>query len=815
MRKNFYNISNFFYKTNSERFKFLFFVLTDSFGRGTKINNRKKFLSVLIIFLLAQSLLSLVNIAQVSGQLMITLKWRASAGTGSTWLGPLAADLNNDGKMEIVISGLTGQTAALDPETGGVIWSVPYGGDHVPMEIVDLNNDGFLEIVMCPQYVNGVVSKGVMVLHGCNGSIWWYNTQAAGKGTYVAVADINDDDYLEIFSAFPGLVTALTYDGRIFAKTYTYYTCSGGMSIGDTDFDGVFEVYLGERSESYPSYPSGGRGLRAFWADNLTERWSYPEILCSSQVPVLADVDKDGDLEIIIQYQRGGGGIGVFNTDGSVNTYNGKYRKSINIGYQCHSNGPVADVDADGNLELISCGDAHGNWYPPKIWDLVDWTLDATLPFTSMEPPGVVDIDGDGKLEIVAPNEKNITIFKYNQNTKNYDSIYAISLPRAHPFFIAQDIDGDGYLELVFNQYNSWISIYDTNTLAPTPLPRSERYFYSEYRTRVPVYLPPPDQSPRIVEFSPADGATNVLFSLSELSFKLIDYQNELMSYTVTTNPDIGSASGINVPNGKIIVPVRGLAPSTTYTCTVTAADGKSTTKRTFIFYTEGTASLTISTTPVGTGSVIKNPDKATYAYGERVQLTAVATDPLVYKLSKWGDDLAWMGSNNPATIIMDGDKSVTAEFTKIQYTLSISISPTGSGSVTLNSTGPYYYGDAVELTAVPNTGWSFFNWTRDLTGNQNPATIIINGNKRVTANFVEETPVEYVLSVSVEGSGSVTKSPDKPAYSAGTEVTLTAVAADGWVFDHWVGDLSGSANPATITVDSAKLVTAVFVEET
>ncbi|MCW4007336.1 MAG: DUF2341 domain-containing protein, partial [Candidatus Bathyarchaeota archaeon] len=93
--------------------------------------------------------------------------------------------------------------------------------------------------------------------------------------------------------------------------------------------------------------------------------------------------------------------------------------------------------------------------------------------------------------------------------------------------------------------------------------------------------------------------------------------------------------------------------------------------------------------------------------------------------------------------------------------------------------------------------------------------TITVDSAKLVTAVFVEETPVEYVLSVSVEGSGSVTKSPDKPAYSAGTEVTLTAVAADGWVFDHWVGDLSGSANPATITVDSAKLVTAVFVEET
>ncbi|MEM2780973.1 MAG: VCBS repeat-containing protein, partial [Candidatus Bathyarchaeia archaeon] len=355
--------------------------------------------------------MSFIDIAQVFGySLSIKLKWRANVGTGSTWLGPYAADLNNDGKMEIVISGLTGKTAALDPETGEVLWSVPYGGDHVPMEILDLNKDGFLEIVMCPQYVNGSTARGVMVLHGINGSIWWYNKKAAGKGTYIGVADINADGYLEIFSAYPGLVTALTYDGRIFASTYTYYTCYGGISVGDTDFDGVFEVYLGERSESYPSYPSGGRGLRAFWANNLTEIWAHPDILCSSQAPALADVDKDGDLEIIILHQRGG--IAVINTDGSVNTYKNKYRKQLSISGlpNGHDNPPIADLDGDGNLELITCSDANHNPTQPKIFDLVEWKIDATLPYPCMHPPGLADVDGDGKWEILDCNLQNVTI---------------------------------------------------------------------------------------------------------------------------------------------------------------------------------------------------------------------------------------------------------------------------------------------------------------------------------------------------------------------------------------------------------------------
>jgi len=547
---------------------------------------QRKLLSLILIGLILEGFISFVDVTHVFAQHpSIMLKWIANAGTGSTWMGPLAADLNNDGLMEIVITGKNG-IAALDPLNGSVIWSQPYGGDHVPFEIVDLNKDGIPEIVMCPQYINGS-SGGVLALHGNNGSVYWYNPNAYGKGTYIAVADINADGYPEIYSVRPGGISALTYDGRIFASTWTYYSCWGGLTIGDTDFDGVFELYLGERSDWYPSYPSGGRGLRAFWADNLTEIWCKPKILCSSQAPVLADVDKDGDLEIIILNQRGG--IAVFNTDGSVNTYKGIYRYDLRIpGLTAHSNPPVADLDDDGNLELITCGVAsHRTFYPPKIWDLVEWKLDATLPFPSDEPPGVADVDGDGKLEIINCNPQNVTIFKYNSATKDYDIIYTIPIAMAHPFSIAQDIDDDGKLELVFNLHNSWVYVYDVEAPAPTPKPRSGLYFYSQYRRRVSVYVPPPGpQAPKITEISPNDGAANVPVWLSQLSFKLTDYQCDPMNYTVITNPDIGSASGINVSKGKIIVPVSSLTYSTTYTWTVTATDGAYTTTKNFTFTT-------------------------------------------------------------------------------------------------------------------------------------------------------------------------------------------------------------------------------------
>ena len=73
----------------------------------------------------------------------------------------------------------------------------------------------------------------------------------------------------------------------------------------------------------------------------------------------------------------------------------------------------------------------------------------------------------------------------------------------------------------------------------------------------------------------------------------------------------------------------------------------------------------------------------------------------------------------------------------------SLTISTFGSGSVSLNATGPYRSGDAIQLTAVPAINWSFRYWTGNLTGSANPATLLMNSNLSVTANFA--LPTLYV----------------------------------------------------------------------
>ena len=70
-----------------------------------------------------------------------------------------------------------------------------------------------------------------------------------------------------------------------------------------------------------------------------------------------------------------------------------------------------------------------------------------------------------------------------------------------------------------------------------------------------------------------------------------------------------------------------------------------------------------------------------------------------------------------------------------------------------------------------------------------------------------------YTLTTNVVGSGSVAKNPDQATYGSGAVVTLTATPAAGWSFAGWSGDLTGSANPQTITMNANKVVTATFTQ--
>jgi uncharacterized repeat protein (TIGR02543 family) len=140
------------------------------------------------------------------------------------------------------------------------------------------------------------------------------------------------------------------------------------------------------------------------------------------------------------------------------------------------------------------------------------------------------------------------------------------------------------------------------------------------------------------------------------------------------------------------------------------------------------------------------------------------------------------------------------------QYTLTTSVSPEGAGAVS-PANGTYDEGIELTLNAEPTSGYRFDHWSGDASGTSSSVTITIDAEKSLTAHF----KAQYTLTTSVSPEGAGTVLPASGAYDEGAAVTLTAEPAEGYIFDYWDGDVSGSAATTPLSMDSNKSVTAHF----
>ena len=143
-------------------------------------------------------------------------------------------------------------------------------------------------------------------------------------------------------------------------------------------------------------------------------------------------------------------------------------------------------------------------------------------------------------------------------------------------------------------------------------------------------------------------------------------------------------------------------------------------------------------------------------------------------------------------------------------YTLTVN--NTGSGTVTLDpAIGPYVRGQVVTMIATADANNKFTGFSGDMTAMSKIATIVMDGNKTVSANFVGTA--QYNLTINVVGAGSVLTNPvNTGVYDAGTVVSLNAIATTGYLFSDYSGDLTSGTNPSTITMDGNKTITATFI---
>ncbi len=184
-----------------------------------------------------------------------------------------------------------------------------------------------------------------------------------------------------------------------------------------------------------------------------------------------------------------------------------------------------------------------------------------------------------------------------------------------------------------------------------------------------------------------------------------------------------------------------------------------------------------------------------TYNFNTMATLTAVAE--YGYHFTQWSDGV----TDNPRTVTVQNSATYTAQFEINSYILTVQSSNPAIG--TTSGGGSYNYLTPVNITANPNAGYHFTQWSDGNT--DNPRLVSVTQNATYTAQFAINSYAVGVQSSntnmgSVSGSGT---------YNHNSTATLTATAYYGYHFVQWQD--GNTQNPRTVVVTDSAQYTAEF----
>lgn len=130
-------------------------------------------------------------------------------------------------------------------------------------------------------------------------------------------------------------------------------------------------------------------------------------------------------------------------------------------------------------------------------------------------------------------------------------------------------------------------------------------------------------------------------------------------------------------------------------------------------------------------------------------------------------------------------------------YTLAVNANDGGYVSVSPLAEC-YEAGTQVVITATPYENYEFVTWSDGNTENVRIITMIQDMVLRAT--FVEEQKEQFTLTLTAGEGGTVTKAPDQPSYDAGSVVTITAQANEGFEFVSWSDGDKNNVRHITLT---------------
>ena len=366
-------------------------------------------------------------------------------------------DIDGDGRREFLYGARTTDTLnMLDAATGKVTWSKPVKGEQHHLFALDINQDGTFELL------STVGKPGLLYVLDPSGAI--LNTWDSGDwkiGNSPVVIDTDRDGVLEgYFGTRDKYLVQFDLRGfQSLKRRHSWSQCGCNTSAMDVDHDGVWDLFAGSGDDQ-----AGGKGvLHRYRPASLETVWSYKsDDNASSADPVLADIDGDGEVEVIKSVDNYGhdephDAVYAFKTDGTL-----MWRVA---GLSGEDSPNVADLDGDGSVEIVGmtfggevyCLDERGGFKWRK--DLRPNIDDSAHTYMT---PILCDLDGDRQLEILAmttgayfegpPENTNGTangiLFALAADGTVLDS-FDVGGPRFFMEAFVTNLDDDPYLEVV------------------------------------------------------------------------------------------------------------------------------------------------------------------------------------------------------------------------------------------------------------------------------------------------------------------------------------------------------------------------------
>lgn len=359
---------------------------------------------------------------------------------------------------------------ALDPQAcgGSGCWT-----NH--LRVTDLDGDGDLDILLVnyADFFSGGDDGEPLVVYENDGSGNFTNVSGAAVGNYVgalrqvAVGDVDGDGDVDLYAPSgngDAHVLFINDGGGVFteeaaARLPTSYPRGAAARMGDVDGDGDLDIFA---ADGYATNgPPFGRLYLNDGAGTFSEAaGAIPTSIAGQDIDdvELVDVDRDFDLDLVVNAHAGGIGALWLNDGQGQFSAGGTLAPPATSNF--HYNVTPCDVDGDGDLDLwidniggdfteqLQINDGQGNF--------TDETSARVSGNPGSDDNGIVcvDIEGDGDLDAVVVSLGTPERLLVNDGTGNFTFVSGKFPGPTNCTLWGEfgDLNGDGRLDLVTGQ---------------------------------------------------------------------------------------------------------------------------------------------------------------------------------------------------------------------------------------------------------------------------------------------------------------------------------------------------------------------------